>query len=210
MQDYPAPGGASRSSAGVNPQAFGYDGAMLDSAQHLFDAALARMPIPLRPVAEGHWRNFREQLPRLPRAHPERWLGILPQAFAASDFVARACAQHSELLRELIESGDLLRAYEGGELTRRVARELAGVAGLPEALATLSEFADACIEGALEHLEPGAAARYGAPTGASGAPLRLVVLALGKLGGRGRRLSSGGGRRFASRGGGRLSSRPPS
>ena len=213
MQDYPAPGGASRSSAGVNPQAFGYDGAMLDSAQHLFDVALARMPIPLRPVAEGHWRNFREQLPRLPRAHPERWLGILPQAFAASDFVARACAQHPELLRELIESGDLLRAYEGGELTRRVARELAGVANeaalkarlrllrrremlrialrdlagwaeLPEALATLSEFADACIEGALEHLEPGAAARYGAPTGASGAPLRLVVLALGKLGGR--------------------------
>jgi len=186
---------------------------MLDSAQHLFDVALARMPIPLRPVAEGHWRNFREQLPRLPRAHPERWLGILPQAFAASDFVARACAQHPELLRELIESGDLLRAYEGGELTRRVARELAGVANeaalkarlrllrrremlrialrdlagwaeLPEVLATLSEFADACIEGALEHLEPGAAARYGAPTGASGAPLRLVVLALGKLGGR--------------------------
>jgi glutamate-ammonia-ligase adenylyltransferase len=186
---------------------------MLDSAQHLFDAALARMPIALRPVAEGHWRNFREQLPRLPRAHPERWLAILPAAFAASDFVARTCAQHVEVLGELIDSGDLFRTYESGELARRVARELAGVADeaalkarlrvlrrremlrvalrdlggwaeLPEVLATLSELADACIEGALEHLEPWAAARYGAPVGADGSPLRLVVLALGKLGGR--------------------------
>lgn len=186
---------------------------MLDSAQHLFDAALARMPIALRPVAEGHWRNFREQLPRLPRARAERWLAILPAAFAASDFVARTCAQHVEVLRVLIESGDLFRTYESGELARRVARELAGVADeaalkarlrvlrrremlrvalrdlggwaeLPEVLATLSELADACIEGALEHLEPWAAARYGAPAGAGGGPLRLVVLALGKLGGR--------------------------
>ena len=186
---------------------------MLDSAQHLFDAALARMPIALRPVAEGHWRNFREQLPRLPRAHPERWLAILPAAFAASDFVARTCAQHIEVLGELIDSGDLFRTYESGELARRVARELAGVADeaalktrlrvlrrremlrvalrdlggwaeLPEVLATLSELADSCIEGALEHLEPWAAARYGAPVGAGGSPLRLVVLALGKLGGR--------------------------
>ncbi|MFL6655903.1 MAG: bifunctional [glutamate--ammonia ligase]-adenylyl-L-tyrosine phosphorylase/[glutamate--ammonia-ligase] adenylyltransferase [Sulfurifustis sp.] len=186
---------------------------MLDSAQRLFDAALVRMPIPLRPAAEAHWRNFRDQLPRLPQTGAERWLTALPTAFTASDFAARTCAQHPAVLSDLIESGDLFRAYEEGELARRIARELAGVADesalklrlralrrremlrvalrvlalsapLSEVLAALSEFADACLEGALGHLESWAAARYGMAAGRNGDSLRLVVLALGKLGGR--------------------------
>jgi glutamate-ammonia-ligase adenylyltransferase len=69
-------------------------------------------------------------------------------------------------------------------MLRVALRDLGGWAELPEVLATLSELADSCIEGALAHLETWAAARYGAPVGAGGSPLRLVVLALGKLGGR--------------------------
>ena len=52
---------------------------------------------------------------------------MLPKVFAASDFVAQACVQHPELLRDLAGTGDLLRAYEAGELAQRLARELAQV-----------------------------------------------------------------------------------
>jgi glutamate-ammonia-ligase adenylyltransferase len=187
---------------------------MTDSAQRLFDLAEARLPPALRALAENHWRAFREHLPRLPLDDAATWLAPLPRVFTASDFVARLCARHPEVLRDLVASGDLLRPYPPGEPGRRLARaldgvpdehalkarlresrrremlriairDLAGWAELPEVLALLSEFADACLEQALAHLERWARANHGTPLGAeSGAPVGLVVLALGKLGGR--------------------------
>ncbi|MGE5242566.1 MAG: bifunctional [glutamate--ammonia ligase]-adenylyl-L-tyrosine phosphorylase/[glutamate--ammonia-ligase] adenylyltransferase [Bacteroidota bacterium] len=186
---------------------------MTDSAQHLFDLAQEKIPIPLRAAVENYWHRLREQLAGLPPADAETWMSALPRVFAASDFVARACAQHPELLRDLIESRDLFRAYETGELARRVGRELAnvadetalktrlrglrrremariawrdlaGAADLNEVMATLSELADACVHEALDKLHVWTCARYGEPRGvASGKPQSLVVLALGKLGG---------------------------
>ena len=186
---------------------------MLESAQRLFDSAQQRLPGTLRATAERYWHSLREQLPRFPHADLERWVPALPRVFATSDFVARHCVQTPGLLQELIASCDLFRAYAPGELTRAVGRALAGVpdehalkarlralrrremvriafrdlagwAELPEVLATLSELADACLEHALAPLEAWARARHGTPTDAGGAPLGLVVLALGKLGGR--------------------------
>jgi len=186
---------------------------MTDSAQHLFDLAQEKIPIPLRGGVENYWHGLREQLAPLPHAGVETWLPALPKVFAASDFVARACVQHPGLLHELVETGDLLRAYGAGELTRRLARELAnvadeaalkarlrmlrrremvriawrdlaGLADLSEVMATLSELADACVHEALDKLHAWACARYGTPRGAhSRQPQSLVVLGLGKLGG---------------------------
>jgi glutamate-ammonia-ligase adenylyltransferase len=186
---------------------------MTDSAQHLFDLAQEKIPIPLRGGVETHWHGLRERMAHLPRQEPETWVPVLPRVFAASEFVARLCVQHPELLPELLKSGDLLRAYSPGELTRRVVRELAnaadeaalktrlrllrrremvriawrdlaGWADLRETLATLSEFADACVHEAQEKLHAWACAKNGAPHGEhSGRPQKLVVLALGKLGG---------------------------
>jgi glutamate-ammonia-ligase adenylyltransferase len=186
---------------------------MTDSAQHLFDLAQEKIPLPLRAGVEHYWHSLREQFMHLPRHDNEAWLPVLPRVFAASDFVARLCVQHSEVLQELLKSGDLARAYPAGELTHRVVRvlanvpdeaalksrlrvmrrremlriawrDLAGWADLNETLTTLSEFADACVHEALEKLHAWVCAKYGEPTGAhSGRPQRLVVLALGKLGG---------------------------
>ncbi|MBI3575820.1 MAG: bifunctional [glutamate--ammonia ligase]-adenylyl-L-tyrosine phosphorylase/[glutamate--ammonia-ligase] adenylyltransferase [Gammaproteobacteria bacterium] len=174
---------------------------MSESAQRIFDLAQARMPLSLRPLAEHHWRNFREHLPELPPVGAERWLAAIPRVFAASDFVARACAQYPRELGAFIESGELFHPYAPGELARRVAhtladaadetalkhrlrvlrrremvriafRDLAGWAELPEVMATLSELADACLDQALVHLQ-----RW------LEAPPGFVVLGLGKLGG---------------------------
>ena len=183
---------------------------MPDSAQQLFDAALTAVPEPLRSHVSARWR---ELAPSLTSLRPEKWLETLPRVFATSDFVALSCVQQPALLHDLIASGDLLRAYPANELTVRIAqamgdvvdeaalktrlrqlrrremvriawRDLAGWADLPETLATLSEFADACVDGALARLHAWAVEKNGAPRGEqSGAPQRLVILGLGKLGG---------------------------
>ncbi len=175
-----------------------------------FDAALAAVPEPLRAQVSAHWQELAPHLTALP---PGKWLETLPRVFAASEFVARGCVQQPALLQELVASGDLLRAYPAGDLATRVAkfladvadepalktrlrqlrrremlriawRDLAGWADLDETLVTLSEFADACVDGALAQLHAWAVAKSGEPRGEhSGKPQRLVVLALGKLGG---------------------------
>ncbi|MHB8668004.1 MAG: bifunctional [glutamate--ammonia ligase]-adenylyl-L-tyrosine phosphorylase/[glutamate--ammonia-ligase] adenylyltransferase [Burkholderiales bacterium] len=183
---------------------------MSGSARQIFDAALAAIPEPLRGQASIHWSELAPHLADLPTG---KWLETLPRVFGASEFVARSCAQHPTVLRELIESGDLFRACAEGEMTPRLTRalanaadetelktrlrvlrrremvriawrDLAGWADLEESMATLSQFADACLDGALAKLHVWAVAKHGEPRAASGAtPPRLVVLALGKLGG---------------------------
>ena len=56
---------------------------------------------------------------------PDRaWLKALPRVLAASDFIAQACVREPELLRGLLVSGNLARAYVPGELAMRVSRAL--------------------------------------------------------------------------------------
>ena len=183
---------------------------MSDSVQQPFDAALTAVPEPLRHQVSARWHDLAPSLATLP---PEKWLETLPRVFAASDFVARSCVQQPALLQDLIVSGDLSRCYPSGELVRRVTwaladvtdepalkarlrqlrrremvriawRDLAGWADLNETMASLSEFADACVDGALARLHAWAVEKNSAPRGEpSGKPQRLVVLGLGKLGG---------------------------
>jgi [glutamine synthetase] adenylyltransferase / [glutamine synthetase]-adenylyl-L-tyrosine phosphorylase len=132
--------------------------------------------------------------------------------FAASDFVAFAAARHAGLLPQLIESGDLqrplgaqdyrarapaldgaaseaqaqseLRRWRRRELTRIAWRDLAGWADLTETLAELSAFADEAIATALAFARGALVARYGEPRSAGGEVQPLVVIAMGKLGGK--------------------------
>jgi [glutamine synthetase] adenylyltransferase / [glutamine synthetase]-adenylyl-L-tyrosine phosphorylase len=140
-------------------------------------------------------------------------LAALPRVLACSDFVAQALERDPGLVTDLVQRGHLSRPYAAGELTERVRaataaasdeadvkralrtlrrremvriawRDVARQAELGEVLANLSELADACADAALQWLTPRMHAEFGIPTGADGEPMALVVLGLGKLGGK--------------------------
>lgn len=132
--------------------------------------------------------------------------------WALSDFAALTCIRHPELLHDLSASGDLTAPYRAGAYPRRVAaalaragdeaglkaalrrlraremvriawRDLTGRADLAETLRDLSGLADAVIDGALGWLHAAQSRDLGEPRAPDGRPQRLVVLAMGKLGG---------------------------
>lgn len=130
---------------------------------------------------------------------------------AASDFVARACAQDGALLPALIESGALERAMSPGEyategaqgealpdetsfmdwirrwrrrsMVRIAWRDLAGWAPVEETLRELSEFADAAVVVACAYATRQLEPRFGKPRSETGEEQSLVVLGMGKQGG---------------------------
>ncbi len=77
----------------------------------------------------------------------------------------------------------VLRRYRYAESTRLIWRDVLGMDSLDDTLAGTTRLAEICLRLALEALEPAFAQRFGTVRDASGAPVRLVVFALGKLGG---------------------------
>nr|VFK01344.1 MAG: glutamate-ammonia-ligase adenylyltransferase [Candidatus Kentron sp. H] len=180
-------------------------------------------------VALQRIRSFREQAgartaPPSPSLSPPRPeapgdpldLSGLPghthRVWACSDFVANACTRDPKLLLELIQSGDLLRAYPPDghrrrcraalspaateealsmalrrlrqrEMVRIAWRDLAGMADLEETVRDLSAFAQALIDETLDRLYGELCERFGTPRSETDEPQRLVVLGMGKLGG---------------------------
>ncbi len=138
---------------------------------------------------------------------------VREQVWAASEYIARSVARFPHEFADLIATGDLersaapddlacrlarylaevrdepglqraLRRFRHRELIRIGWRDIAGLAPLDETLADLSELAEICVRGALAHLEPWAWSAWGTPRAPDGRTLRLVVLGMGKLGGR--------------------------
>jgi len=139
-------------------------------------------------------------------------ISSLPLVWACSDFVADACLRDSGLLpwlfdgRRLLDGVtgealdadlaagldpdgddayfmDALRRFRRRQLVRIAWRDIAGFAGVETILAELSLLADVCIRTACRRAGSVLAARHGAPVGADGTPLELMVLGMGKLGG---------------------------
>ena len=137
----------------------------------------------------------------------------LVRVWAGSNFVALSCSRDPALLQALLDSGDLatrypsdrysqrlskqlegienetqlevaLRRFRRREMVRIAWRDLAGLAPLEETLAELSELAEVLLEQALQHLYTWQCQRFGIPCDASGQAQQLVVLGMGKLGGR--------------------------
>ncbi len=141
-------------------------------------------------------------------------LASLPYVWACSEFAARTCLLFPEVLQELHATGELYRVYAQDELKAKVVaataqiqdepqlkaalrrlrqramlrvawRDLAGLADLREVMADLSDLADACLEAALTQVYAWAVAKTGKPIGEiSGKQSQIIVLSLGKLGGR--------------------------
>ncbi|MBS0359710.1 MAG: bifunctional [glutamate--ammonia ligase]-adenylyl-L-tyrosine phosphorylase/[glutamate--ammonia-ligase] adenylyltransferase, partial [Proteobacteria bacterium] len=135
----------------------------------------------------------------------------LMQMFAVSDFAADTCCHYSNILFDLIETGDLersytrqdyknklssmhtytqdedlmvfLRKYRRREMLRIAWRDLTQVAELSETLADLTQMADCLLTEVLEILYNRQAEILGYPASISGKRQKLYIIAAGKLGG---------------------------
>ncbi len=83
-----------------------------------------------------------------------------------------------------------LRRLRARVLARITSRDLAGLADLAEVMETMTLLADVTVAHAAQLLAQALAARYGEPTSASGERQELVVIGMGKLGGRELNVSS--------------------
>ncbi len=172
---------------------------------------LLSIPETLRGRVEHHWQQLAEKCGEF--VIPAERHAEIVHVLALSDFVAQSLLRDPQLLPELFVSGDLwrcysevdytqalqqrlenclnenqlseiLRRYRRREMVRIAWRDLAGHADLQETTADLSALADACIDGALEHLHRWHCELWGTPHSLDGEPQRMVVLGMGKLGAR--------------------------
>jgi glutamate-ammonia-ligase adenylyltransferase len=169
------------------------------------------IPAVLRPALLGRLEELGERV-RWPEDGDDGVVvRSLPLVFACSDFVADACLRDPSLLPWLCSEGrlcgspglaDLERDLEAGgavtddvqfmsalrrfrrrQMVRIAWRDLAGLADVETVLRELTQLADVCIAAACRYSTALLAARHGAPCGADGSPLELMVLGMGKLGG---------------------------
>lgn len=157
-------------------------------------------------LAERAFAVLEERAPECARSLSKATPGFLHAArrvFAGSDFVVDALARDAQLLPQLLarapqrlatalplptaedEDGfmDTLRRWRRAELTRIAWRDLAGWASLPETLVDLSNAADRALRSAQEFAWSTLVARHGPPATAKPEAQRLMIIAMGKLGG---------------------------
>jgi glutamate-ammonia-ligase adenylyltransferase len=170
---------------------------------------MAPLPEALVGIASARYsalrESFGEGLPALADLP-----GDAARVLACSEYVAPSCTRHPDMLRSLLESGDLQRAgiddYEEKtaaaiedaddddslmvalrrlkrrEMVRIAWRDIGGLATFGETLGETSAFADAVLRASVTRLHGWLSRGLGEPRGLDGSPQHLVVLALGKLG----------------------------
>ncbi len=84
----------------------------------------------------------------------------------------------------------VLRELRKRVLLGLIVRDLAGWADLPEVTATMTGLADIALDEACSRIEGWVASQYGKPTAPDGTTQRLMVVGMGKLGGRELNVSS--------------------
>ncbi len=126
---------------------------------------------------------------RLAQARPE-WLqdaaDNIEHAFDADTMRARLAAQ---AIGDETALKRALRQLRQQVMLRVLLRDLSGRASLAEVVASMSDLAEASIACALAQLAPALEAQYGTPT-ANGERQELLVIGMGKLGGRELNVSS--------------------
>ena len=172
------------------------------------------LPDELSVLVSQHWQHFVESGHRIPDA----LLDDLPRVWAGSDYVAQQFQRDPGLgqwledsdpsgalvessLRETVqeqlaachnedELKRALRRLRHRHMVRIIWRDLAGIGDYHSTVADLSLLADTLIQEALAVLHGWACEKSGTPVGPDGKPVKLVVLAMGKLGARELNLSS--------------------
>ena len=141
------------------------------------------------------------QLARLPDAAVVAGGDTLRRVAVASDFAIEVFARQPEVLAALLDDADalpppprldptapdawpgLLRRWRSACSARLVWRDLAGLDDVAATLDGSTRLAEDCLGLALDALEAEFSGRHGVVRDAAGAPVQLVVFALGKLGG---------------------------
>ncbi|CAB1367789.1 bifunctional [glutamate--ammonia ligase]-adenylyl-L-tyrosine phosphorylase/[glutamate--ammonia-ligase] adenylyltransferase [Denitratisoma oestradiolicum] len=132
---------------------------------------------------------YSRYLARLVEARPaleadiSRRLGQAPDRVALADHLAAQSLTEDSLKPALRHFKQWAYAWVG-------LRDLAGLAPLEEVTETMTLIADLAVAKALEVIGTGLEARYGAPRNARGEHQQLIVIGMGKLGGRELNVSS--------------------
>lgn len=171
------------------------------------------MTVPLLEAAAARWSESRELYPQYwtTLLRSEAVVGSVSRVWASSEFVAASCLRNPKMLEWLagtLESraaegwiandlpqddaaaGDsawmeTLRNFRRRHMVRIAWRDIAGWADLDETLQELSALADACIDYAYRRSYDMLGARYGVPRDeATGEPMPMLILGMGKLGAR--------------------------
>jgi len=137
----------------------------------------------------------------------------MKKVFALSDFIAKTALLNPEIIFALIKSGDLRKSFGDDEYSSRLEksiydakndielgtilrkqrtlemvriawRDLSGYAGLSETMKDLSVFADEVLNRTLSFLYEQHCEKFGIPTSSGGIHQKMVVIGMGKLGGR--------------------------
>ncbi len=178
-----------------------------------FEMGLGHLPDPLRQPVSQYWEAFNAAARTAGVALPPITLAPFLTVWACSEFVARTCIREPALLVDLLSDGELmviasadaiqarldraraevtdegqlsvvLRRFRRWEMVRIAWRDLAGLADLQETLNDLTTVAEIAVSAALDQLYAWHCQRFGTPRDAEGQPQRLVILGMGKLGGR--------------------------
>ena len=141
---------------------------MARAAQRLAGAALPapQLPVPQLPVPQL-------AVPQLPAPQP----GVPQPAAPQPPASAQDPAEEARFMGEL-------RRWRRAEYARIAWRDLAGWAGLDETLQALSDAADTALRLAQDFALRALVARHGRPVSQAGEPQELLIVAMGKLGGR--------------------------
>jgi len=178
-----------------------------------FESALAQLPEPTKKELERPFRQWCDRLNggafKAPTEH--EFIQSVIKVCGSSQFVAESCARDAALWADLVagetlyatvnredfytealaaytvtseaELMVLLRRFRRCEMVRIAWRDIAGWVSVEETLSDLSALADACVQYALDFLHVQATQQWGVPVLSNGKEQRLVVLAMGKLGG---------------------------
>ena len=169
-------------------------------------ALTARLPDALKSIVGDYLDQYRIAGGLMTVLEDKRVAASLGSVWAVSDFVATSCIRDPALLQSLVATGALaetcakpfvvdpdapephflkmIRRWRRREAIRIAWRDIAGWADLDETLGDLSELADTAIRAALEYQQQQMTLRHGEPAGTDGRGTSLIVLAMGKLGGR--------------------------
>ncbi|NCU01573.1 bifunctional [glutamate--ammonia ligase]-adenylyl-L-tyrosine phosphorylase/[glutamate--ammonia-ligase] adenylyltransferase [Candidatus Macondimonas diazotrophica] len=169
------------------------------------DAMIAALP----EILQTEQRATIERFNALDGPQPPDWSGLL-RLWACSSFAVDLCLRHPDWVRDLSPASPLpageslrheldqtlasctdlsqamtaLRRFRQRRTLQLAYRDINDLDEIEVVLTGLSDVADTCIGGAVAWLDRRFRAQWGEPLDRSGQPQELMVLAMGKLGGR--------------------------